>query len=678
MSEATIQIDDSKHSADQAESYEERILRAWPAEQLLAANLEALARRDKSLADTIAEMVIPETMQKAVANDGSVTFRRRGEDGRFTWLGYSTVPLIAARANLKRTELSAANMAMNGIGNGAEAAGILQKMAGHQALLVVERDLLLLNLVLRLRDLTGPLGGGRLILLWGDDPVKLFEEFYEKHPGYALVDQTVTWSWLSDRENQAFAQQVSLAMQRVSKKVWAKMKHLLDEQKEYDKQSAPIDVRECLSRPGFCRAANCTDANTPADYCTSRDVLAGLAQLGVSTDWLVFDRPEYGSQYAQLSRLNRIRPHLILLVDKLRKDLALSLPGSAVCLTLLRQPGPLLLEPQKPPAQRMGPGDFVLPAQHRQMEKLKQAGFPPERLVHLPPGANAELFRPIDLDDSDRRRYAGDIILITQKHSIDPETYQIKLPTHQQLFQTIIEEIKNAPDKYHHDDAEQFLRRAQRCGIELTEDDLRKFFTGLIQNYLGNTVLCDTYGEALHREGFNLSCWYWSATPEISAGGKAPPCLSGTAAGAQPTLPNRLETAEINNDEYHPDQADKVIDYGCELNKLYNTGKIFLHISGSGFPDSYLLNGIAAGAFFLVKAHPRDKQTDGVGEMFELGRELITFNTPQDLVRKVRYYLAHDEEREAIAQAAREKLLAQHTYKIRARQMLEAIIEGIQ
>ncbi|MFC1782263.1 glycosyltransferase [Planctomycetota bacterium] len=656
MSGTTVQIEDDMRSADQADLYEEKILRDWPAERLLAANLAALAERDKAQADTIAKIIIPETVQMSVARDGSVTFRRRGEDGRFTWLGYSTVPLMVARANLKRTEISVANMAMNGIGAGAEAAGILHKMAGHQALLVVENDPLALNLVLQLRDLTDYLRSGRLILLLGGDPVELFEKFYEEHPGYALVDQATTWPWLSDRENQAFAQKVSLAMQRVSKKTWAKMKHLADEQKAYDRQTTLAETVKCLSQPDSCRAANCTDANTPNNYCAGRDGLAGLEQFGISTDWLVFDRPEYGSQYAQLARLNRVKPHLILLVDKLRKDIALSLPESAVCLTLLRQPGPAILKPQMPPAQRMGPNDFVFPAQHQQYEQLEQAGFPSERLVYLPLGANTDLFRPMDLDDADRQRYAGDIILITQKHSINPETYQIKLPTHQQLFQAIIEEIKNAPDKYHHDDAPRFLQRAQRCGIELREDDLRNFFIELIQQFLGDMVMADTYGDALRQECFEVNDWYWSGTPEVIPGEHSKP------------------TWETN---CPPSQADKVIGYGEKLNKLYKMGKIFLHISGAGFPDGYLLNGIAAGAFFLVRAHPRDNQIDGIGEMFELGRELIVFDTPNDLVRKVRYFLSHDQEREEIARAGRQKLLTRHSYKIRARQMLDAIIEGI-
>ncbi|GAG38068.1 unnamed protein product, partial [marine sediment metagenome] len=81
----------------------------------------------------------------------------------------------------------------------------------------------------------------------------------------------------------------------------------------------------------------------------------------------------------------------------------------------------------------------------------------------------------------------------------------------------------------------------------------------------------------------------------------------------------------------------------------------------------------AAGGFFLVRSHPGQHQHDGIGKLFQLNRELITFNTPEDLVRKLRYYLEHEEERVRLAQAAREKLLAGHTYRRRGMEMLAAI-----
>ena len=662
-----IVLDREQHNQgrEQDETYEEWMLRVWPGDELLAGNLAALREKDAGLAEAIGGIELGESVRMTAAKDGSVSFRIRGEDGREGWLGCSSAPLIMGAANLLRTRVGAANMAMYRIGGGVEAAGIVGKMAGYQALLVVEPDLLRLNLALRLRDFREALRAGRLVLLAGEDVVRLLEEFYEREPGYAMVEQTTTWTWLSHRENQGFAQQVNQAMQIVAGKMAEKKARLLAEQKGWEMSGG--EVKAALAAPGGCRAVNCTDANTPEDYVASRDGLWGLSELGVATDWLVFDRPDYGSQYAQLERLNRVRPHLILLVDRLRGDLSLNLPESAVCMSLLRGAGVSVLRAEKPTAERMGGNDFVCPARGEQVEELRLAGVAKERLIHLPLGANTELFRPTELGEDQRQRYGGEVVLVGHKHSMEAQTYQIKLPTHQRLFEAMVSEIRRGADTYGHEAAERFLSRAEKCGIEVREDDLREFFTGLMRNYLGDAVVGEKYVEDLRGAGLEVSRWYWSGTPEYNTAGGGCATRDNTAGGGCATR----EEAWVENPSY------KVIGYGEELNKLYNGGKIFLHISGAGYADNYLLDGLAAGAFFLVKGHPRDRERDGIGEMFELGKELITFETGEDLVRKVRYFLSHDEEREARARAGREKVLGRHSYKIRAREMVDTIIERL-
>ena len=85
--------------------------------------------------------------------------------------------------------------------------------------------------------------------------------------------------------------------------------------------------------------------------------------------------------------------------------------------------------------------------------------------------------------------------------------------------------------------------------------------------------------------------------------------------------------------------------------------------------------GIAAGAFFLVKSHPNDRRPGGLGQYFEPGKEVITFDSPRDLLQKIKYYLTHGPEREAISRAAREKCLTQHSMQIRMKDMLQMIAQ---
>lgn len=57
-------------------------------------------------------------------------------------------------------------------------------------------------------------------------------------------------------------------------------------------------------------------------------------------------------------------------------------------------------------------------------------------------------------------------------------------------------------------------------------------------------------------------------------------------------------------------------------------------------------------------------------ELFEVGREVVTFSDKTELENKIDYYLAHPEERKQVAQAGRVRALRDHTYAQRLRSML--------
>lgn len=82
-----------------------------------------------------------------------------------------------------------------------------------------------------------------------------------------------------------------------------------------------------------------------------------------------------------------------------------------------------------------------------------------------------------------------------------------------------------------------------------------------------------------------------------------------------------------------------------------------------------LFESAALGAFQIVDDRP------GVAEYFTVGEHLVTFSDSKDLQEKVRYYLAHDEERLRIAAAARQHVLAHHRYGQRVARVLALLGE---
>jgi spore maturation protein CgeB len=65
----------------------------------------------------------------------------------------------------------------------------------------------------------------------------------------------------------------------------------------------------------------------------------------------------------------------------------------------------------------------------------------------------------------------------------------------------------------------------------------------------------------------------------------------------------------------------------------------------------------------------------GIEEWFEPGKEVFVVNSRDEAIDRYRYLLMHDSERQAIGAAARERVLKEHTFQHRARQLVE-IMQG--
>ena len=63
-----------------------------------------------------------------------------------------------------------------------------------------------------------------------------------------------------------------------------------------------------------------------------------------------------------------------------------------------------------------------------------------------------------------------------------------------------------------------------------------------------------------------------------------------------------------------------------------------------------------SGGFYLVE------YMEELEEFFEIGKEIVCYTDPGDLVEQVKYYLKHDSERERIRRAGYERCLRDHTW----------------
>jgi spore maturation protein CgeB len=111
--------------------------------------------------------------------------------------------------------------------------------------------------------------------------------------------------------------------------------------------------------------------------------------------------------------------------------------------------------------------------------------------------------------------------------------------------------------------------------------------------------------------------------------------------------------------------------------KVYNASKINLNLHSSPTHEGVNPHGdfvnprtfelAACGAFQLV-----DHRSE-LPELFDIGKEMVTFKDASDLREKIKYYLDHPDERNAVTERARERVLAEHTYTHRMEAMLAQI-----
>lgn len=64
---------------------------------------------------------------------------------------------------------------------------------------------------------------------------------------------------------------------------------------------------------------------------------------------------------------------------------------------------------------------------------------------------------------------------------------------------------------------------------------------------------------------------------------------------------------------------------------------------------------------------------DNLRDYYEDGKEIVIYKDTKDLIEKIKYYLEHDEEREAIAKAGYEHTLRDHTYEKRFNEIFKTI-----
>lgn len=114
-----------------------------------------------------------------------------------------------------------------------------------------------------------------------------------------------------------------------------------------------------------------------------------------------------------------------------------------------------------------------------------------------------------------------------------------------------------------------------------------------------------------------------------------------------------------------------IVDYYRELSLVYNFTSINVNTT------SFQMNSSVNQRVFDVAACGGFLLTDHQGDMdlfFEPGKDAVCYESLDEAFDLAAYYLKHEKERESIAHAARERVLAEHTYDKRMAALVSAMV----
>lgn len=188
---------------------------------------------------------------------------------------------------------------------------------------------------------------------------------------------------------------------------------------------------------------------------------------------------------------------------------------------------------------------------------------------------------------------------------------------------------------------------------DITEKD-RIFFSSDV-TFVGNLgskkqyLLRRKYLKRVIKEGINLKWW-------------------------GPKIPLKLSTIPLLTGGIGRSYGGRFV-WGEEYAKVAKLSKIFLafdsmpHIRKSMSARMY--TAVGCGAFYMCQ------YVDGIEEILAPDKEIVTFIDEEEMIDKIRYYIQSDGLRNEISQRGRERVLKDHTYEIRMKELLSHVNKTI-
>ncbi|MBN1492351.1 MAG: hypothetical protein JXA69_20735 [Phycisphaerae bacterium] len=586
-------------------------------------NIAALKGVDAALADRLAGLAIPDSVEPCHARDGEATFRIRDADGRTRWFGGSSVPTASAAGLVSSFDAGTGNVLLHGIGHGTVVTLLLRALEPYRGVVVLETDPLAVALALRLHDYADALRSRRLVLVLGQ-PETLeseFTTFLRTNEGYLCPERLLVWPWQTPNDSQ----QLQAIVERSRNVVYAERSEALA---ALQRQRPAASAEPFPESP---RVAVVALAASPDLWDWADEVVEAGRTLGWTTGAVLVRGPGDCHAVRLARQVADVGPDWVLALRASRSELGTVVGQDVPIVTWLDVPGGWSAER----TQRLGPHDFVSVTSESLKETLRQGGVPARQMAVLPHAGGCA-----DAVANGAKPREFDVAVLMDLASPDPAAAGITQQTHQMLWCEAAKLIRREIDSFTTSRGGAVVSAAEeKLKLALRDAGVRAKLAQGIGTLLGPALIAAELVRRLCAAGLRVHIW-------------------GTGWPAY----------GVEGPDYHGP-----LPAGDALRTTLGNTKLYVNLGCSGQVGRAALIASALGAVIVWRRHPADRTAGGVAVLMEEGTDYVAFRSADELVRTCLGMLKNENSRNKTADSAKNRHHGNHRMPDRLCQLIANI-----
>ncbi|MBR1418547.1 MAG: glycosyltransferase family 1 protein [Synergistaceae bacterium] len=380
----------------------------------------------------------------------------------------------------------------------------------------------------------------------------------------------------------------------------------------------------------------------------TRDTMAAFSRMGCDTATLIEKDPLHRvNSLVEAKAVAEIKPDAVFCISHIRYEHDVKIyPQEIIFIVWIQDPLPVIMDPLTP--LKLTKRDFFM-NHFTTWRQLLRINYDRGQMIDAPIPANNYIYKPYDLTEDEMRYYGADICFVAHSSDIAGRMQQIIDMFEDETGQRIIKELYKEYFK-HADKGIIYYSHAQFR--DYITDFLKKRYNIGMDNSLLNYIadhMAKWYNQAVFRQV--LADWL------ITAGFKNIKLWGN---------------GWMKYDKYKP-YAMGPAQNGEVLSKIYQASKIVMGNNINATSCARVFESTLSGAFYMANYIPPENDWTDIRKIVNIDTDIVMFYNKKDLLKKVRYYLKHDDERREMARRGREVALSKMTYDALMKRVIDFI-----